>query len=663
MKIAFNSPKSQIIIIIGVTMLISMVSGIHRFLISLINNLVTNANTSNLYAYIDTPAPLILWLELAFTIAPFGLAKAITDYYTVSFREKKNVLQLAVFFYTGGVVIVIVLLALQRNFISPILLPIASGFIGAGEGFFYASAQILLSNYATGKNRGRFLGFSEFSIYGGYTFGSLVAGILSTGLNFALSYGTSLILLFCTLFLIRNLLLEQNTKKNKKSTKPEEIYSKNGETDSEPVKKVFNPMKMVKNYRILVVLVGSHLSKWGDALILLLPVYFAYLFSLDPEIIKPDTVKIGFILGVYTATWATGMFITSYLTEFLGRKTPIISGLILSGVGFYLLGTLGKTDVNLYYTSIFAMGLAGIGTGLYYPLLPAVGLDIAKPKYQGQTLALFRTFRDFGYFTGPIVLLFLVYMTGSSIKNLTLAITCTSILMVLIATFFLISLRETRPIWPFYNEFVMHSLMVQEIIKKSIHIFDKEMLEDIDGNNLNRAVKEAKSLERKADRKKRQLHKEIIVPLRKKDDLNEFISLVDMIDRIGNYSAMAGLKYSKLFHIYSRIPKPVLEALQNLAQGIPPMMDELLQSINLLNEKVSLTVKHQKILSIAEKRVDLLYDDFLHLLYQFEPFYIETEKFTIMMTLKESSELLEKASDLILTVGDNLSMIALRHRL
>lgn len=151
--------------------------------------------------------------------------------------------------------------------------------------------------------------------------------------------------------------------------------------------------------------------------------------------------------------------------------------------------------------------------------------------------------------------------------------------------------------------------------------------------------------------------------MRKKDDINDFVDLVELTDKIGNHVETAGLKYSKLYHLLPHVPKPLLDALRELAQKIPEMMDELLQSILLLNETASLTVKHQKIISQTEREVDNLYGEFLKLLYQFEPFYIETEKFTLMMTLKESSELLEQSSDLILKIGDSLSMIALKHRL
>ena len=659
-----ESNRSQIIVIIAVTILISMVSGIHRFLISLLNNLLSSSSTNNLYSYVSEEAPLILWLTLAFTIAPFGLTKAITDYFSGSFTENKKVLKIGTSFYIGGVVIVIILLLLPLNSASIIFLPLASGFIGAGEGFFFASSQILLSKYATGGTRGRYLGFSEFSIYSGYTIGSLTAGFLSSNLNFSLSYAYSLILVFFTIVIVQKGLREEtqtenvNKKKNKKIKSSKE---KSSRTKSSNKTKSFNPKKLLGNNRILTVLVGSHFSKWGDALILLLPVYFAYLFSLETDKVVPDTVKIGFLLGVYTASWAMGMFITSYLTELVGRKAPIVTGFFISGIGFFGLSLLTRDFANLYILSIMMMLLAGIGTGFYYPLLPALGLDIAKPKYRGQTLALFRTFRDFGYFTGPICLILLVYVSGSSIIRLNYAIAFTGILMIVIGGFFSLILRETRPIWPFFEEFVTQVMLIKQLVKKSAYIFDPELM--VDFQALEKAVKGAKMLEQKADKKKRQLYKDILLPMGKKDDINDFVELVELTDKIGNHASMAGLKYSKLYSLLPHVPKPLLTALRDLAQRLPIMMEELLNSIIFLNETASLTVKQQKIISNVEREIDNLYGDFLKLLYQFEPFYIETEKFTLMMTLKESSELLEQASDLILVIGDNLSMIALKHRL
>ena len=82
------SKNYQILSIMLITILISMVSGIHRFLISLLSNLLTASSENNIYTFIDKPAPLLLWLTLAFTIAPFGLTKAIADYYSGSMNKR-----------------------------------------------------------------------------------------------------------------------------------------------------------------------------------------------------------------------------------------------------------------------------------------------------------------------------------------------------------------------------------------------------------------------------------------------------------------------------------------------------------------------------------------------------------------------------------------------
>lgn len=190
-----------------------------------------------------------------------------------------------------------------------------------------------------------------------------------------------------------------------------------------------------------------------------------------------------------------------------------------------------------------------------------------------------------------------------------------------------------------FEEFVKQIILIKQVVKKSVNVFDNDLMTDNEA--LEKAVKSAKTLEQKADKKKRQLYRDILLPMRKKDDINDFVELVELTDKIGNHSSMAGLKYSKLYHLLPHVPKPLIDALRELAQKLPPMMDDLLQSILLLNETASLTVKHQKVLAQAEREIDNLYGDFLKLLYQFEPFYIETEKFTLMMTLKESSELLE----------------------
>ena len=123
-------------------------------------------------------------------------------------------------------------------------------------------------------------------------------------------------------------------------------------------------------------------------------------------------------------------------------------------------------------------------------------------------------------------------------------------------------------------------------MKKSVAVFNVENMENEE--KLTKLVKEAKVLEKKADKKKRQLYRDLLMPMGRRDDVSEFTLLVELSDKISNHTAMAALKYSKLYNYLPQIPKPLLEALRELSLKLPPMMDELLESIILLNEKVKL---------------------------------------------------------------------------
>ena len=158
-------------------------------------------------------------------------------------------LQIASGFYLGGVGFVILLLLFPSPETSFIFLSIASGLIGAGEGLFFATSQILLTKYTSGGTRGRYLGFSEFSIYGGYTIGSFIAGILTTNLNFTIPYGISLLFVFITIVIINKMLTAhtvpkiaklplQNEPKVERITKVIEPETVNRE------KNAFHPMKL-----------------------------------------------------------------------------------------------------------------------------------------------------------------------------------------------------------------------------------------------------------------------------------------------------------------------------------------------------------------------------------------------------------------------------------
>ena len=81
------------------------------------------------------------------------------------------------------------------------------------------------------------------------------------------------------------------------------------------------------------------------------------------------------MVALYPAAWGVTQLIFGPLSDRVGRKALIFSGMALQGLGvwtFVLLSGYG------YY--LLAAVLAGIGTAMVYPTLQAFVSDVAHPS-------------------------------------------------------------------------------------------------------------------------------------------------------------------------------------------------------------------------------------------------------------------------------------------
>ena len=124
---------------------------------------------------------------------------------------------------------------------------------------------------------------------------------------------------------------------------------------------------------------------WG-----LFPIYYATLgLSID---------KIGILAALYPAVWGLGQLGTGALSDRIGRKWMIVTGMWVQAAGILIM-LLGK-DFWLLAT---AMVLLGLGTALVYPtLLAAIG-DVAHPMWRASSVGVYRLWRDGGYVVGAIM--------------------------------------------------------------------------------------------------------------------------------------------------------------------------------------------------------------------------------------------------------------------
>ena len=108
--------------------------------------------------------------------------------------------------------------------------------------------------------------------------------------------------------------------------------------------------------------------------------------------------QIGLLAAIYPGTWGLVQLVTGALSDHVGRKWLIVSGMWAQALGIGVI-TIGQRF------SVFAVGgvLLGIGTAMVYPtLLAAIG-DVARPSWRASAVGVYRLWRDLGYAIGALV--------------------------------------------------------------------------------------------------------------------------------------------------------------------------------------------------------------------------------------------------------------------
>ena len=108
--------------------------------------------------------------------------------------------------------------------------------------------------------------------------------------------------------------------------------------------------------------------------------------------------EIGLLAAIYPAVWGVGQLFTGGLSDRIGRKWLIASGLWVQAIG------IGVVALSSGFAP-FAWGavLLGAGTAMVYPtLLAAIG-DVAHPSWRASAVGVYRLWRDLGYAIGALV--------------------------------------------------------------------------------------------------------------------------------------------------------------------------------------------------------------------------------------------------------------------
>ena len=148
-----------------------------------------------------------------------------------------------------------------------------------------------------------------------------------------------------------------------------------------------------------------------------------------------DLDRIGTLAAIYPATWGIAQIGTGALSDRLGRKWLIASGMWVQALG------IGVVIVSTGFVGFAAGGvLLGIGTAMVYPTLLAGIGDVALPSWRASSVGVYRLWRDLGYALGALLAGFSADVFGLSVA-MWLVAAMTGLSGVVVA----VRLRETLP--------------------------------------------------------------------------------------------------------------------------------------------------------------------------------------------------------------------------
>jgi MFS family permease len=146
---------------------------------------------------------------------------------------------------------------------------------------------------------------------------------------------------------------------------------------------------------------------------------------------------IAFLKALHPGIWGALQLVTGTLSDKVGRKILIYPGMIVQGIGVWIVLLSANSLIGI----IVGMSFLGIGTALVYPtLLAAIG-DVASPKWRATSLGVYRFWRDLGFVFGAIGVGFIADLSSNGI-----AIQLVAWIAVGSGVFVLLIMKETKKV-------------------------------------------------------------------------------------------------------------------------------------------------------------------------------------------------------------------------
>jgi MFS family permease len=320
---------------------------------------------------------------LTFLVA-FGLTKAVTNFVAGALSDRYGRKPVLVAGWLVGLPVpLLVIAAPDWGWVV-----VANVLLGINQGLTWSTTVIMKIDLVGPARRGLAMGINEAAGYGALALTALATGLIAE--RFGLRPGPFLLgLAYAGLGLGLSAIFVRETSGHARLEAAERRPSV-GVRDALSTREVFvqtslrEPALSAASQAGLVNNLNDGLA-WG-----LLPLYFAAAGLSIGEI--------GLLAAVYPAVWSLGQLVTGWLSDRVGRKGLIVTGMLLQAAA---LGMIAATS-GLGPWSLAAIAL-GAGTAMVYPTLLAVIGDVAHPAWRASAVGVYRLWRDLGFAVGAVV--------------------------------------------------------------------------------------------------------------------------------------------------------------------------------------------------------------------------------------------------------------------
>ena len=312
-------------------------------------------------------------------IVVFGVSKAGTNYLAGRLSDRFSRKQVLVAGWLAAVPVPFMLMwAPSWSWVLA-----ANALLGLSQGLSWSMTVIMKIDLVGSARRGLAMGLNEFAGYVAVAGAALATGFIAARYGFR-PQPFYLGIAFVTVGLLLSALAVRDTKEHAA------LESSIREDDDDSARDVFWQTTL-RDRNLSSISQAGLVNNLNDGMAWgLFPLFFAAA--------QMSLGRIGVLTAIYPAVWGVLQLATGSLSDSLGRKWLIVSGMWIQAVG------IGAVIVSSSFAG-FAAGAAllGLGTAMVYPtLLAAIG-DVAHPSWRASSVGVYRFWRDLGYAVGALL--------------------------------------------------------------------------------------------------------------------------------------------------------------------------------------------------------------------------------------------------------------------